>query len=62
MKILEASKFKRPYVVAHLAHPLGPPLCPGCRKLYDHVDVNVGLSIGSNAFFITQSCSMSTGY
>jgi hypothetical protein len=36
--------------------------CPGCRKLYDHVDGNVGFSIGSNAFFITQSCSMSTGY
>ncbi|KAK2419811.1 hypothetical protein P8452_50175 [Trifolium repens] len=36
--------------------------CPGCRKLYDHVDGNVGFSLGSNAFFITQSCSMSTGY
>lgn len=36
--------------------------CPGCRKLYDHVDGNVGFNIrGANAFYITQSCSMSTG-
>ena len=36
--------------------------CPGCRKLYDHVDANVGFNIGANAFHITQSCSMSTGW
>ncbi|XP_027358832.1 uncharacterized protein LOC113867627 [Abrus precatorius] len=35
--------------------------CPGCRKLYDHVDGNVGFNIGAKAFHITQSCSMSTG-
>lgn len=35
--------------------------CPGCRKLYDNVDGNVGFNIGANAFYMTQSCSMSTG-
>ncbi|TKY50316.1 General negative regulator of transcription subunit 4 [Spatholobus suberectus] len=35
--------------------------CPGCRKLYDHVDGNVGFNIGAKAFHITQPCSMSTG-
>lgn len=35
--------------------------CPGCRKLYDHVDGNGGFSIRAEAFHITQSCSMSTG-
>lgn len=28
--------------------------CPGCRKLYDHVDGNVGFNIGAKAFYITQ--------
>ena len=31
--------------------------CPGCRKLYDHVDENVGFSIGTKGFYIIQSCS-----
>ena len=35
--------------------------CPGCRKLYDHVDGNVGFDIETNAFYMTQSCRMSTG-
>ncbi|RYQ85762.1 hypothetical protein S245_071463 [Arachis hypogaea] len=34
--------------------------CPGCRKLYECVDVNVMFRIGANAFHITQSCTMST--
>ncbi|CAI8594396.1 unnamed protein product [Vicia faba] len=34
--------------------------CPGCRKLYDHVDENVGFNIEANAFYITQTCRMST--
>ncbi|KAJ7974485.1 General negative regulator of transcription subunit 4 [Quillaja saponaria] len=33
--------------------------CPGCRKLYNHRDGNVGL-IGDTAFRVTHSCSMST--
>ncbi|XP_061365634.1 uncharacterized protein LOC133308913 [Gastrolobium bilobum] len=28
--------------------------CPGCRKIYDHVDGNVGFNIGAEAFYITQ--------
>ncbi|KAJ1380073.1 Zinc finger, RING-type [Sesbania bispinosa] len=35
--------------------------CPGCRKLYDHVDGTVEFNIGAKAFHITQSCSLSTG-
>ncbi|CAL5185803.1 unnamed protein product [Lathyrus oleraceus] len=34
--------------------------CPGCRKLYDHVDENVGFNVEANAFYITQTFSMST--
>ncbi|XP_058753831.1 uncharacterized protein LOC131627011 [Vicia villosa] len=34
--------------------------CPGCRKLYDHVDENNVFNIEANAFHITQTCSMST--
>ncbi|XP_057447534.1 uncharacterized protein LOC130739297 isoform X1 [Lotus japonicus] len=36
--------------------------CPSCRKLYDHVDGNVGLNIGAKAFRITQSCRTGTGW
>ncbi|KAL2335595.1 hypothetical protein Fmac_016808 [Flemingia macrophylla] len=35
--------------------------CPGCRKLYDHVDGNVGFNIGVKAFDMTRHFSMSTG-
>lgn len=35
--------------------------CPGCRKIYNCADVNVGFNIGAKAFHITQSCRMSTG-
>ncbi|KAL2334474.1 hypothetical protein Fmac_015687 [Flemingia macrophylla] len=35
--------------------------CPGCRKLYDHVDGNVGFNIGVKAFHMTRPFSMSTG-
>ncbi|CAL0298990.1 unnamed protein product [Lupinus luteus] len=34
--------------------------CPGCRKLYDHVDGNGVFSVRAEAFHITQHCRMRT--